>query len=311
MQGTIAITDTAWYERLRTRPELEEVNFWKPSATRTFLAEPFSPFLFKLRAPESAICGFAFFVRYSRLPDWLAWETFGIGNGCDSLEEMRSRISGIRDRIHYRGNAPADVGCILLVQPTFLPPEAWVRPPRDWPARTQADKKYDLASGEGARVWSECCAMAGERGARTLKPLTGREMPEHRYGKPALVTPRLGQGTFRIAVMEAYGRGCAVTAEHSLPALEAAHIRPYADAGNHEVRNGVLLRADIHRLLDKGYVTVTPDLKFHVSRRLRDDYENGRTYYPLEGRVLRTPASTAERPASDYLRWHNENRFLG
>jgi hypothetical protein len=33
------------------------------------------------------------------LPDWLAWETFGAGNGCESFEEMRGRIGEIRSRI--------------------------------------------------------------------------------------------------------------------------------------------------------------------------------------------------------------------
>jgi len=79
-----------------------------------------------------------------------------------------------------------------------------------------------------------------------------------RYGAPQVVQPRLGQGTFRIAVTSAYG-ACAVCGEHSLPALGAAHVRPYADGGTHALPNGLLLRADIHRLYDTGYVTVTPD----------------------------------------------------
>jgi hypothetical protein len=52
-----------------------------------------------------------------------------------------------------------------------------------------------------------------------------------RYGAPVLVPPRLGQGAFRVAVTDAYGRSCAVTREHSLPVLEAAHIQPYALGG--------------------------------------------------------------------------------
>ena len=59
-----------------------------------------------------------------------------------------------------------------------------------------------------------------------------------RYGSPLLVRPRLGQGTFRIAVTEAYGRACAITGEHSLPALEAAHIQSYRFGGPHEIANG-------------------------------------------------------------------------
>lgn len=62
-------------------------------------------------------------------------------------------------------------------------------------------------------------------------------------------------------------RRCAITHERTLPALEAAHIRPYGDVGEHEARNGVLLRRDIHSLFDAGYVTVAPDLRFEVSRR--------------------------------------------
>jgi hypothetical protein len=49
------------------------------------------------------------------------------------------------------------------------------------------------------------------------------------------------------------------------------------------VRNGVLLRSDLHRLFDFGYVTVMPDLHLEVSSRLRSDFENGRTYYRCMG----------------------------
>ena len=61
------------------------------------------------------------------------------------------------------------------------------------------------------------------------------------------VYPRLGQGSFRFAVEQAYQQ-CAVTKEHSILALEAAHIKPYSLGGFHEVNNGLLLRADIHKL---------------------------------------------------------------
>ena len=63
MQGTVAVTDFGWYAHLRAHPELEEVNFWKPSAHRPFNAAELSPFFFKLKAPYSAICGFVYFAR--------------------------------------------------------------------------------------------------------------------------------------------------------------------------------------------------------------------------------------------------------
>lgn len=313
MQGTIAITDYDWYELLRNQQGLEETNFWKPSATRAFHADAFSPFIFKLRAPHNAICGFGFFARYSRLLVWLAWECFGIGNGCESLAEMRERIGRIRDRTGYKGAAAAEIGCVLIVQPVFFPPEFWVRPPENWPVRTQADKKYDLTVGEGARVWEDCLRVAADlMPAETLPPqLQIAESPGRRYGMPTFIVPRLGQGTFRVTVTEAYGRGCAVTDEHSLPALEAAHIKSYVTRGPHDVRNGVLLRADLHRLFDQGYITLTSDLHMEVSRRLREDFANGRSYYPFHGKPIRCPTGIAEYPSNEYIRWHNENIYLG
>jgi putative restriction endonuclease len=102
-----------------------------------------------------------------------------------------------------------------------------------------------------------------------------------------------------------------VTDEHSLPALEAAHIRPYGNGGEHEVPNGLLLRSDIHRLFDKGYVGVTSDHRFVVSKRLKDDFSNGRSYYPLHGQEIRLPIRTDERPSASWLEWHLTERFRG
>ena len=122
---------------------------------------------------------------------------------------------------------------------------------------------------------------------------------EERYGTAQLIRPRLGQGTFRVAVTGAYAGACAVSREHSLPVLEAAHIRPYGNEGSHDVANALLLRADIHRFFDAGYVTVTPDDRFVVSRRLAQEWENGKVYYAMEGSVA-VPRRSAD-PAKDAL----------
>jgi predicted restriction endonuclease len=117
------------------------------------------------------------------------------------------------------------------------------------------------------------------------------------------------QGTFRVAVTQAYGGACAVSGEHSLPVLDVAHIQGYAAGGPHEVRNGLLLRTDIHRLFDRGYVTVTPECRFEVSGRLREEFENGKTYYALHGREILQPRARADRADPELLRWHNEHVF--
>ena len=112
-----------------------------------------------------------------------------------------------------------------------------------------------------------------------------------------------------MAVTGAYGNACAVAHEHSLPALEAAHIRPYSEGGKHEVRNGLLLRSDLHRLFDTGYLTVTPSHRLEVSPRLREHFSNGRSYYPLHGSNVELPKRNDDRADPDLLRWHNEHVF--
>jgi len=87
---------------------------------------------------------------------------------------------------------------------------------------------------------------------------------------------------------------------------------PFSQGGPHEVSNGILLRSDFHRLLDAGYITITPEYRVEVSKKLKEDFANGKTYYPYHGKPLIVlPESPDERPLKDYLIWHNENVFNG
>lgn len=85
-------------------------------------------------------------------------------------------------------------------------------------------------------------------------------------------------------VTDAYQRRCAITGEKTLPVLEAAHIKPYAEAEPHRIDNGILLRSDLHKLFDLGYVTVKAELRVEVSSRLKEEWERWREYYAHQGR---------------------------
>lgn len=102
-----------------------------------------------------------------------------------------------------------------------------------------------------------------------------------------------------------------MTGEHTLPVLEAAHIMPYSAGGTHQVTNGLLLRAGIHRLFDDGYVTVTPDYRFEVSDALAEDFNYGRTYYAERRRPVLLPPAEALQPGRALLAWHGESVWRG
>jgi len=285
---------------------VDEVNFWQPSA-HGFNAPPGTLFFFKLKSPYKAIGGFGVVARYEAATVRLAWEAFGEKNGAPTLDAMAARVG--RYARESSGQAHR-IGCIMISTPVFFADDEWIAQPRDWRPNIVSGAGYSLDEGEGRRIWEECLARVGSvsRASSSIATLAG-EPEAPRYGAPQLLRPRLGQGTFRVAVTGAYGGACAVSREHSLPVLEAAHIRPYGSEGSHEVVNGLLVRADIHRLFDAGYVTVTPDHHFVVSQRLAREWENGKACYALDGREIALPRRVNDRPDAELLRWHNENVF--
>ncbi len=311
MYGYVANTDQQWFTFLRSRKDIDEVNFWQPSGGRSFRAVgPGSPFFFKLKAPYRAIGGFGIFIGHSTMPAWLAWDAFGAGNGAPDFATMRKRIEQYR-RAKPDPYAQYEIGCIIVGHCTFFDDSDWVKEPSNWANPIVQGKTYDLRHGEGRRIYEACIERVQRLDAPDMAMPGAAAEQSARYGSPQLVLPRLGQGAFKISVTDAYGRACAVTTEHSLPVLDAAHIRPYADGGEHSVSNGLLLRTDIHRLFDKGYVTVTTEQRFEVSSRLKEDWENGRAYYALHGSQIHVPGRQEFHPSVEALQWHNSEVFLG
>jgi len=117
---------------------------------------------------------------------------------------MTARIEAIRRRTGRALRArPQDyeVGCIMISQPMFFGRDDWVADHADWHPRIQGGKTIDVARGDGQRILAEC----PERTARLRRQAEPLVDELRRYGAPHTVQPRLGQGTFRIAVASAYG----------------------------------------------------------------------------------------------------------
>lgn len=307
MKVWVGITDHEWF-RFLARLKPDEVNFWQPSAGRAPVRlTPGAPFLFKLHAAQGGrIVGGGFFAHYSTFPVRLAWEAFEAKNGAGTLSEMVTRIARYRRR-------PVDadshqIGCFVLVQPFFFPEPDWIAAPTEWAPNIVQGRSYDSETGEGRALWERVRAFI-DRPPSTATGRTQIAEDAERYGTPVLVRPRLGQGAFRFVITDAYAKRCAITGERTLPALEAAHVKPFGLSGPHEVENGVLLRRDLHALFDRGYVTITPEMRVRVSPRIRSEFENGRDYYALDSHVVRAPARGYLPPGREYLEWHGDVVF--
>jgi hypothetical protein len=108
---------------------------------------------------------------------------------------------------------------------------------------------------------------------------------------------RRGQPAFRKALLSAYGGRCAVTGCNVEDVLEAAHISPYSGPSSNHVCNGLLLRADIHTLVDCGLLAFDPKTR----RVVLAHHLRGSDYAHLDGQTLREPSDVAHRPSAIYL----------
>lgn len=114
------------------------------------------------------------------------------------------------------------------------------------------------------------------------------------------IVQRAGQARFREQLLEAYGNRCAMT-ECDVPfSLEAAHILPYKGEYTNDVRNGLLLRADIHTVFDLGKISINPENYCVI---LANDIRQT-SYSQLHGKPIVLPKDDRQKPDKEALDIH-------
>lgn len=122
-----------------------------------------------------------------------------------------------------------------------------------------------------------------------------------------LVKQRVGQDTFREAMMDYWGGACAVTGITIPEVLRASHAKPWADCSSDEERldvfNGFLLTANLDALFDRGLLTFDDSGTAQYSDKL---VEQDRAVLRLSVDMRLRWCAPQHRP---YLRWHRERVF--
>ena len=86
VKAYVGVTDGDWYRFLAGRPDLTEVNFWRPAGARAFKALTLGePFFFKTHMPHNRVVGGGFFSGFAPLRVSVAWSFYGEANGTASL----------------------------------------------------------------------------------------------------------------------------------------------------------------------------------------------------------------------------------
>jgi hypothetical protein len=113
---------------------------------------------------------------------------------------------------------------------------------------------------------------------------------------------RRGQGKFRRELLTAYSGKCCITGCDTNEVIEAAHIIPYRGAKTNDVRNGLLLRSDLHTLFDRCMIWIdTESWSLIIDPELKSSQ-----YSNLEGVKINLPEDQAKWPSIDALNQHKE-----
>lgn len=115
------------------------------------------------------------------------------------------------------------------------------------------------------------------------------------------VRERPNQAAFKEGLKILYRGKCCVTGCQIEEVLEGAHIDPYSGPASDNLKNGLLLRADIHTLFDRHLIAVAPE---DYTIRLASELEEDPDYFPLRGKVIRLPNREDYHPDREALRRH-------
>ncbi|HOI76129.1 MAG TPA: P-loop NTPase fold protein [Methanofastidiosum sp.] len=105
-------------------------------------------------------------------------------------------------------------------------------------------------------------------------------------------------------VFSAYGYSCAITKEKTRELLEVARIKPLEEGDIDNVENYIVLKTDLHRLLDKGLISIDENYKLHISPELRNT-----PYVQYDNMTINLPKEESYWPSKLALKYHYENKF--
>lgn len=142
---------------------------------------------------------------------------------------------------------------------------------------------------------------------KEVQKALSRPLPD-RTEVERLVRQRIGQDTFRAALMDYWGGACAVTGIAVPEVLRASHVKPWADcesdAERLDVFNGFLLVANLDALFDRGLIAFNDAGMLLVSPRLSEDEISRLGVGPRSKLRWIAPEHMT------FLEWHRQRVFI-
>jgi hypothetical protein len=301
------VSEDIWVKKLKAvthrcfpKPTTDEQREW---VSEEFARKRFRWFKRMLAIPEGACIvvpnldehggeeGFALATAVPPPGEW------GLSKGCYGFDE-NPRLSNepdTKDLRHIVFVAPASVKAVSLGS----------APAKEIATRLEKLRYPVQRSGKDA-LNSKIERLYTETMVKGLEELSvgGSLKKKGREPIDAALLIRQGQEKFRQELLQHYKKRCAISGCELVPTLEAAHIRTYERADVSHITNGLLLRADLHKLFDLGLISVnTSDWTVVIASSLENS-----PYRELHGKSLTLPSNKTAWPKKA-LDHHYTNKF--
>lgn len=131
--------------------------------------------------------------------------------------------------------------------------------------------------------------------------------------KESTIKTRVNQSFFRSTILSSYNLKCCITGLSIPDFLVASHITPWSKDKENRTNphNGLCLNSIHDKAFDKGFITVTPDLKVMISECF-NDYSNDKSVNEFFIRYDNQNIMKPERflPAKEFLDYHFQEIFI-
>jgi hypothetical protein len=119
------------------------------------------------------------------------------------------------------------------------------------------------------------------------------------------VIQRPGAAEFREQVLAEYDFKCAVSGCSSIEAVDVAHIVPYFGLESDEIQNAIPLRADLHRLFDRGLLSIEYEQSEKIYVTKIHDFVI-KDYASFHNSKVEIPKDPFSKPSKVALKIHKE-----
>ncbi len=281
----ITPTDNKWVTVLKDHQLNSFVNFWTPTLWNIKNPRKGDRWYFLLKSPIRKIGGYGEIVEYKNMTPIKAWKEYGIRNGCETLDELKTKIDLYfkRNSKKYKGQKidvnKHKIGCLILKNCEF-----WDEP---YYIKTENFGIIIAKQVEKHKVFNQIDPFNFEHNNAGFEPLN-----KSREENKASVNQRRGQGKFKGDILKAYNNKCCVSGETCQELLDAAHLQEYLNEDSNHIQNGILLRVDLHRLYDNGLLYIDNNYKIRISPKI-----TSRIYRKYHNKPILLPEDENDHPS--------------